>query len=122
MKLVILALFISISATAQPKTIQKLPKHVVDSLDNLKWGIDHKPTTYHSGFVYTEQWGIKCILIDYVPVGRDMFGILEFRWIVGLNWEADIKKPLELAYTDDVWIDVATGKGFINEKNQYQSK
>lgn len=85
-----------------------------DSLNNLKVGINYKPTKYKSGFEYTTNHQEKAILLKWVYSHNEM-GIKIYRWRV------KIKKfgISAIVWTDDCWIDLSTNKAYLDkQKNE----
>ena len=70
-------------------------------------GINGKATRYAPGFSYQTPRGEKATLLRWVNAGRG-----PYRWEVLLEMGGKTYK----AWTDDQWIDVATGKAFLSEQ------
>lgn len=109
------------------KTLQKIKVHIKDLLgDNLdiRDSLElhyifsrieyYKKTKYKVGFKYTNRTQPleDITLLEWMPTGLDEYGIPMYRWRTA-NHIKPINKTY-FAYTDDDWIDVATGKAFVN--------
>src|SRR5688572_7324193 len=103
MKKIIIVLLLLLSTEAKSQSI--FTQSEIDSLNKLKVGSDRKPTSYKAGFVYYDGQGIKTTLLKWVNTGK-WLGVNEYRWRTRL----DVGGLSVLAWTDDCWIDVYTGK------------
>lgn len=72
---------------------------------------EFRKTNYKPGFTYYDSRGIKCTLIKWEKVG----GMIANE----RRWRAKFECMGETSYgwTDDCWIDLYTGKAFLNERN-----
>lgn len=90
------------------------PKNEIDSLNKLKVSINFKPTKYKPGFVYYDNNGFPTTLLSWVKAGS-LYGVDTYRWRIKINLMGGVET---LAYTDDCWIDVRTGKAYIDKDYQ----
>jgi hypothetical protein len=68
---------------------------------------EHGKTNYKKGFSYYNTSGVKCTLIRWENVGMD-----------GYRWKTKFEQfgVSAMGWTDDRWIDLYTGKAFLNER------
>ncbi len=98
-----------INSKAQNSDHFRLPKNQIDSLNKLKVNDDFKQTAYSVGFTYYNEQGLKTTLIKWVKTGT-WLGVDMYRWRIKIEFGSQNI----LAWTDDCWIDVATGKAYLN--------
>lgn len=109
--LLVLGIFVCLSGCGQKKQGWYLAnKRQVDSLNNLKVGINDQPTKYKKGFKFLDSNGVYFELLKYVPCSTDIFGVVIYRWRVKMSTGITSAH----GWTDDVWIDIYTGKAHLD--------
>lgn len=67
-------------------------------------------TNYKKGFSYYDSRGVKCTLVKWEKQGQ--FPFSEYRW----KTRFEFMGVSTTGWTDDCWIDLYTGKAFLNEQ------
>jgi hypothetical protein len=64
-------------------------------------------TNYKAGFSYYDSRGTKCTLIKWESIGMGFY-----------RWKTRFEQfgISSMGWTDDCWIDLYTGKAFLNER------
>lgn len=70
-----------------------------------------KISKYEPGFSYRDNRGAKITLLEWIKIDHSLMND-KYRWRI----KCELLGIETLAWTDDCWIDLYTGKAFLNEQ------